>query len=343
MHSMDEGAHLKIRGSQKFPDSVQGREDDVRLPRCWSVATLFVPRAPIETAVHRRSSFERRLPITAFLGAFVLAGSALACSVTVEADPGTSASTQKLSVVDVRVHQSAAAVDALDLDASARFVSVKAPGAPADALDLLGLAWSPLPIGACAAADSPPGVKSVRVDLRDLSPVTLELSGDEGQPVAMQLDPKAFPDVAGLVSGVVFSATPGTTLGSAPRFVSVTVPNATLNGLELPELPLELQLVDAVPLDGGVYGIDARGLDVAAPPSSTGDRLEIDVVRGGLVNARCGLDASGRLHVDAASLGGLGDATLVLRAQRRIQRDDATLGNVDARLERSMDVKILVR
>src|SRR5439155_17091163 len=156
-----------------------------------------------------------------------------ACSVTVEADPGATASTQKLSVVDVRVHQSAAAVDAVDLDASARFVSVKAPGAPADALDLLGLSWSPLPLGTCAAADSPPGVKSVRIDLRDLSPVTLELVGDEGTPVALQLEPKAFPDVAGLVSGVVFSVAPGSTLGTAPRFASVQVPNATIGALEL--------------------------------------------------------------------------------------------------------------
>jgi hypothetical protein len=342
MHSVDEGAHLKIRGSQKFPDSVQSREDAARLPRCSSVATLYVPRVPSETAVNRRP-LEKRLPITAFLATFVLAASALACSVTVEADPGASASTQKLSVVDVRVHQGAAAVDALDLDASARFVSIKAPGAPGDALDLLGLAWSPLPIGACAAADSPPGVKSVRVDLRDLSPVTIELLGDDAQPVALPLEPKAFPDVAGLVSGVVFSVAPGSTLGSAPRYVSVGVPNATIGGLELPELPQKLQLVDAATLDGGVYGIDVRGLDVVAPPTPAGDRLEIDVVRGGLVNARCGLDASGRLHVDAASLGGLGDATLVLRAQRRIQHEDPTLGSVDARLERSMDVKILVR
>jgi hypothetical protein len=293
--------------------------------------------------VNRRFSWKPRTPVTAVLATFVLAGSALACSVTVEADPGASASTQKLSVVDVRVHQSAAAVDALDLDASARFVSVKAPGAPADALDLLGLSWSPLPLGTCAAVDAAPSVKSVRVDLRDLSPVTVELVGDDGAPVALQLEPKAFPDVGGLVSGVVFSVSPGSTLAMAPHYVSVQVPSATIGGLELPELPLKLQLVGAVPLDGGAYAIDSRGLDIVAPPTPAQDRLEIDVVRGGQINARCGLDASGRLHVEGASLGGLGDATLVLRAQRRIQRDDPTLGSVDARLERSMDVKILVR
>lgn len=345
---LDEGAHLNCRGSQTIPLRVHSREEAASLPGCSSVATLHVEAAARPVASESRITVKhrffspRRAPLMAMLATFVVAASALACSVTVEADSAAQ-NAQKLSVIDVRVHQPAPVVDALSLDASARFVSVRAPGTSNDALDLLGLSWTPLPIGACMPADAAPAVKSVRVDLRDLSPVALELSNDVGTPFTMQLEPKAFPDVAGLVSGVVFSATPGSTLGAAPRFVSVKVPNGSVGGLELPELPPKLQLVDATPIDGGTYGVDARGLDVVAPSPAIGDRLEIDVVRGGLLLARCGLDTTGRLHVDAASLGGTGDATLVLRAQRRTVRDDAALGTVDARLERSLDVKILVR
>ena len=278
----------------------------------------------------------------------------MACSATVEADQG-GVTAQRLAVVDVRVQTPAPAsnlygTDALKLDASARFVSVKEPGAPDGALDLLGLTYPVVPLGTCAlaysATNTPVGNARgpVRVDLRDLSPVTLELKGDDGTPTLLGLEPKAFPDVAGLVSGVVFVAPSSMTmLGSAPRLVTVRVPSATSAGLEIPDLPTRVHLVDAVATDSG-YAVDARGFDVVVPaPVLPSDRLVVDVVRGGVIRAHCGADASGRLRIDGLSLGGQGDVTLVVRAQRHLLRDDAALGAIDARLERAMDVKVIVR
>ncbi|MEO7092051.1 MAG: hypothetical protein ABI175_02295 [Polyangiales bacterium] len=285
-----------------------------------------------------------------------LAVASVACSATVEADQ-TGSAAQRLAVVDVRVQASSPTLglgtaDALKLEASARFVSVKEPGAPGGALDLLGLTYPIVPLGTCSLASSAPpapqtgvGNGAVRVDLRDLSPVTLELRGDDGGAATLfGLEPKAFPDVAGLVSGVVFVApSSSSTTALAPRFVTVHVPSATSAGLELPDLPARLQLVDAVSTEAG-YAVDAGGLDVIVPASALPtDRLVVDVVRGGVVRAHCGADASGRLHIDGFALGGQGDVTLLVRAQRHLVRDDAALGAIDARLERAMDVKVIVR
>jgi hypothetical protein len=299
-----------------------------------------------------RSGASRRLHAGTVSVAVVacVAAASVACTASVGADQ-TGSTSQRLAVVDVRVQSpsspSVGGADALKVDASARFVSVKEPGAPEGALDLLGLTYPVVPVGTCALASTVPtsaaGDGAVRVDLRDLSPVTLELKGDDGAPMLVGLEPKAFPDVAGLVSGVVFVAPASTATLAAPRFVTVHVPSATSAGLELPELPARLQLVDAVASESG-YAIDARGLDIVAPPPALpSDRLVVDVVRGGVVRAHCGLDSSGRLHVDAFALGGQGDVTLLVRAQRHVLRDDASLGAVDARLERAMDVKVLVR
>ena len=300
-------------------------------------------------ALSRRSTSRRlRAGAVSALAVASLAAASVACSATVEADPGASTA-QRLAVVDIRVQGSPATFggDALKLDASARFVSVKEPGAPDGALDLLGLTYPTVPVGTCALVSSPApsvGNGAVRVDLRDLSPVTLELKGDDGASGLLGLEPRAFPDVAGLVSGVVFVAPPALTmLGTTPRFVTVHVPSATSSALELPDLPARLQLLDAVTTDSG-YAVNASGLDVLVPPAALpSDRLVIDVVRSGVVRAHCGADTAGRLHLDAFSLGGPGEVTLLVRAQRHVLRDDPSLGALDARLERAMDVKIVVR
>lgn len=281
-----------------------------------------------------------RIPLLGALAVGAVVAGTFACSATVGADPGTVSAAQRLTVVDVRVQETESGPK---VDASARFVAVKEPGAPGDALELLGLAYRSQPVGACTLGDpavtAPP---AVRVDLRDLSPVTIELRGDEPSSSLLRLEPKPFPDVAGLVSGVVFVA-PGALLPTPVRFATVHVGNGDVQDLELPDLPARLQLVDAVPLVSGGYAVDAAGLDVNVSAIAPTDRIAIDLVRNGVVRARCGADAVGHLHVDAATLGGAGDAVLVLRSQRHVQRDQGALGSLDARLERALDVKLVVR
>jgi hypothetical protein len=286
-----------------------------------------------------------RLSAVLTLAAFAFGVGSVACSANVGAYEPTSTNSQRLAVVDVRVGQHVGDQTA-QVDASARFVSVKEPGNPGDALGLLGLGYPTIPAGTCTleGAEAPATSAAVRVDLRDLSPVSLELRGDDGYPTLVSLEPKAFPDVAGLVSGVVFVA-PAASGAGAPRIAALHVGSGPAGEYELPDLPVKLQLVDAAIGEAGVYGIDARGLDIVASGMGTapGDRLTFDLVRGGVLRARCGADATGRVKIDPVSLGGAGEVVLVVRAQRHVMRDEPLLGGVDARLERTLDLKLIVR
>jgi hypothetical protein len=278
-----------------------------------------------------------RLHLNFLLCAGIGLTTAMGCAAPVEA--GTDAgSSSKLSVVEVRAWHAVADGSLTKLDAAARFVSVREPGAPADALDLLGLGWAPVTQGACTLTANEPAVSSnpVRVDLKDLSPVTLLL---EGSPV--NLEPRAFPDVAGLVSGVVFVAPSDLAAPAMAKGVSLQAANNTINGLELPDLPAPLRLIDAVNNEG-TFTVDAHGVDLVAAPAHSNDRVVVEIMRSGVVRARCGVDASGRLHIDSSALGGAGDATFVIRTQRRIVREEA-LNTVDARLERAIEVRLVLR
>lgn len=287
---------------------------------------------------------ERRLQLSLFAFAAAFGPYAVGCAAPIgpESDAGSSA--QKVSVVEVRAWHAPSDGTLVRLDAAARFVSVREPGAPSDALELLGLGWSNVSSGTCTlvGSEASPSASPVRVDLRDLSPVKLLLDSRE----QIDLEPRAFPDVAGLVSGVVFVAPSDLAAPVSAKGISLQVGqgNPAISGLELPELPSPLRLIDAVANEGTftLTDADTRGLDVATAPPRDGDRITVEVVRAGVVRARCGVDASGKLHIDPAALGGVGDATLVIRAQRRVVRDDVA-NAVDARLERDLEVRVVIR
>lgn len=272
-----------------------------------------------------------------FAGTSLALAVGCAAPVGAEVDAGTS---QKLSVVEIRAWHAVADGSLSRLDAAARFVSVREPGNPADALELLGLGWPRVTSGACTLTASEPqsSAAPVRVDLRDLSPVTLFL---EGAP--LNLEPRAFPDVAGLVSGVVFVAPSDLNAPLNAKTVSLQTGSLTMNGFELPDLPSPLRLIDAASTDG-TFVVDSKGVDLVAAPARSNDRVVVEIMRAGVVRARCGVDASGRLRIDSMALGGVGDATLVIRTQRRILRDDRDdpMNAVDARLERAVEVRVSV-
>jgi len=285
----------------------------------------------------------RRLQLALFVCAASLTP-VIGCAAPVGAESDAGSTAQKVSVVEVRAWHAPSDGALVRLDAAARFVSVREPGAPADALELLGLGWSNVSSGACTmvGGEPAPSANPVRVDLRDLSPVRLVL--DAREPI--DLEPRAFPDVAGLVSGVVFVAPADLAAPVAAKGISLQVGQGfpSVTGLELPELPSPLRLVDAVVNDGvpTTFTVESRGLDIVTGAPHEGDRIAVEVVRAGVVRARCGVDASGKLHIESGALGGAGDATLVVRAQRRVVRDDG-FSAVDARLERDVEIRIVVR
>ncbi|MBK7402227.1 MAG: hypothetical protein IPJ34_39805 [Myxococcales bacterium] len=289
---------------------------------------------------------------------FVAVSSQLAlgvgCSAAVVDPASIDSGAEALSVVEVRAHQTVGPMgNTIDrLDASARFLTVGKDAREA-ALDLLGLGWAAPPSGTCVAPQAVAPSTSARVDLRDLSPVTLSVLSNTGvaadpSQTTFSLEPRAFPDVAGLVSGVVFVAPQTTPVPSFPRIdgVSFAVGGRALTGFELPELPSKVRLVGALPTTiAGVeaYSVEAGGFDLVVGTPSATDPIVVEVVRSGVVHARCGFDAAGKLRIDAVSAGGVGELGLVLRAQRRVVRDDAVLGQVDARLERVVEIRVVAR
>ena len=286
------------------------------------------------------SSSSARFGVALATVAVTLAG--FGCSANVVAEP-TETGAQHLAVVEVRLRASAAEPEAR-LDASARFVAVREPGVASDALELLGLTYREPPAGACAVVEAEPAARplpAVRVDLRDLSPVAVEIRGEDGESGSLTLEPRAFPDVGGLVSGVVFVAPGAKPTRSTPRAVVLTVAGARLGDLDLPELP-RVQLPLAVASEEGLI-VDAKGFDLVVPTSTTDGRISVDVVRAGVTRARCGADAAGRVHVDAASVGGAGETVLVVREQRRLVREEPSLGSVDTRVSREIELKLVAR
>jgi hypothetical protein len=263
---------------------------------------------------------------------------AIGCSAPV-GDLPDAGSTQRLALLEVRAEHAVVDGSLTRLDASARFVSVREPGLTADALHLLGLAWPSVPAGTCTAVTGEVArpAAAVRVDLRDLSPVSLDLLGDDGVPSPLNLEPRAFPDVAGLVSGVVFVRPSSAPAIASPRRVALAAAGSPATSFDLPEVPA-VRLVDALESDEGSFTVSSRGLELASARPREGERVVVDVVRAGVVRSQCAVDGAGRLRIDASALGGAGEATLVVRAQRRLQREDAQLGVVEARLERAVEV-----
>jgi hypothetical protein len=290
----------------------------------------------------RRSSSSSSARFGLALAAVAATLAGFGCSANVIAEP-TGTGAQRLAVVEVRLRANAVDPEGR-LDASARFVAVREPGVASDALELLGLTYREPPVGTCAGVDTDAALRplpAVRVDLRDLSPVSVEIRGEEGDSSALALEPRAFPDVGGLVSGVVFVSPGMKPTRSTPRAVVVSVAGARLGDLDLPELP-RVQLPTSVTTEEGLV-VDAKGFDLLSASTTADGRISVDVVRAGVTRARCGADASGRVRIDAASVGGPGETVLVVREQRRLLREDATLGSVDTRVSREIELKVVAR
>jgi hypothetical protein len=294
------------------------------------------------TVPNRRS----RSYLPALVATLMATAAGLGCSANVGAGDPVASGAQRLAIVDVRLHSAATSGVEMPprLDASARFVAVREGGSADDALELLGLSYREPTAGTCSLADADATARplpAVRVDLRDLSPVSVEVRGEEeGDTSVLPLEPRAFPDVGGLVSGVFFVAPVPRSTRTAPHAVTLSVSGARLGELEIPELP-RVQIPSAVAVDDA-YGVDGAGVDVFVAGAAD-TRLSVDVVRAGVTRARCGVDASGKIHLDATALGGAGEVTLVVRQQRRAVRDDATVGSLDARVARELELRLVAR
>lgn len=209
-------------------------------------------------------------------------------------------------------------------EASARFVRVSAPATTRDALRTIG-ATADLPApGTCVSLATLAGGETAgtpaaapTVELVDVGPVSLEVSGRE-----TRLVPRQLPDVTDVVTGVVYARAADPTLfPPASRYVIHVSGGPDVD-------PFDVSAVaPADPADVHIAGEDPTGVGIAAgtpidlswTPDATDDALFVDVQPAAV---RCTIDggqrsgeAPGRASVPASVLDEAG--TLVVHRMHR--------------------------
>lgn len=277
----------------------------------------------------------RALALVASLG--LLGG----CSAVADPTAAEQVGSQQFGVVEVRVGANAT------VDASARFVTVREPGTADTARSLLGLAWTAPAAGTCVApteAAQATGAAGTQIELVDATPVSLTLHDAVDAQSTLPLESRAFPDIAGLASGVVFVSSAGTRAATTSpiRSIDVSTVGGALGNFALPDLPTDLAIVGATESDGR-WSVGAAGIDVASPSNDGADPLEVRIVRAGVTMTRCTIDRGAPLHLGLDLLGGSGEVGLLVRAVRRSVIASPTFGSVETRLARELELRLEVR
>lgn len=200
----------------------------------------------------------------------LVSSSLVAC---VDAAPDTTAeSTSSTATAIVVVERTSGPGDALRGDSvTARFVRVRQGAVDDPALRLAGVAEDLPTAGSCfAPSDSAPVIHGRSVELLDVGQVVLTSEGSK----STVLLPRAMPDPAGVVSGVLYSST--------SRAADVFAPGSRVSlkssgGADLGEgfsvdvtAPRELADVRVTSV--------ANGLDVAWDAANDGDTVYVDVL-----------------------------------------------------------------
>lgn len=270
-----------------------------------------------------------------------LAVSALVgCTGTVppQGDADAEASSTATGVVVVERTVSAGG-ESTRAEAVARFVRMRSGAVDDDALRMVGAAVDFPAFGTCAqlsssrTPSSQTGGAPVRaIALVDVGAVTVETEGGRAN-----LLPRRMPDVADVVSGVVYAARPGdTALPPRSRY--------TLRAAGSPDLDVApfsvLANAPAEPSDLRIGGREARGaaidipaqtpIEVAWEPGASDDLVYIDVAgasgSAGAATVRCLFGDNGRALLPAAAFATVDDGTL---AVHRLHRESFHAAGVD--------------
>jgi hypothetical protein len=219
-----------------------------------------------------------------------------------------SSTTQALVVVEQTVAQNAS--DTARAHASAWFLRVNDPQSLDDAARLVTDVFDVPAIGSCEILDAQKAPSAPST----MSPVELAYAGDvvvQTDRSRVQLAMRAFPDLANLVSGVVYTARNGSDL-LLPAAGSIAVRSSGSDDLA----PIDAQAFapappDGVTINGQSLSSDDVSLRAGAPidlawnAESQGDFVYVDIeAPKGSRNStlRCSLADTGSGQIDAASL-----------------------------------------
>lgn len=275
----------------------------------------------------------------------------IGCSAHV-ADSTESAGTavQKLAVLEVQVQQNSS--DTIpQLTATARFASIRDTQHSNQLLQLLGLTSNSMEPGICRQTENKVNVTPslyetrTRVDLHDRSPVTLELKELGRQPLTLQLEPHAFPDVVGLVSGVVFVArSPIHILSpSNAQFISWAISNQNSSSFDLPSLPQLSTPNQDSSLPDTLWLSQANANYSLQWVGGSFDRLSVDVIHNETTYLQCEADAHRRIQLPVTIFSNAKEVALLVRAHKRWVREDSTFGQLDIRIERTRMIRVRVQ
>jgi hypothetical protein len=217
-------------------------------------------------------------------------------------------------------------------DAVARFVRTRTGAVDDDALRMVGARVEFPAIGGCGPLGSARPAGSRAITLLDVGGVTL-LAGNGGEPIAT-LEPRQLPDVADLVSGVVYS-----TAGRGGRedaFPSKSAYLLRVDGTAESEVPPFVVSVTSPgePADVRVGGDDGRGGPVSialgapvdlrweaglpAPAGDADDLIYVDLsATSAAPSTRCLFLDSGQARLDESDFGALGEGTIAVHRLHR--------------------------
>jgi len=232
-------------------------------------------------------------------------------------DAEASAST---SVAVVAVERSAVAGPAGDVaraEAVVRVVRARSGAVDEDALRMVGATLDVPALGACAPTAAVGRSAGRAVQLVDVGVVTLEAGG-----ASTTLLPRRLPDVADLVSGIVYARTAdGETMPARGRYdLRVAGTRGEAGFTVSATAPGDLS-------DVRVAGRDARSglvslapnspVDVTWEPGAAEDVVYVDVVAAAGALRCAFVDAAGHGTVAAASLAGMEEGTLAIHRLHR--------------------------
>ena len=260
--------------------------------------------------------------------ALVLGG----CATTVEGGPDSEV-TQVHAFL--RVDQAAEAAGATRTHASASFLRVHEGGDPGVVARLVGAAPTLPPEGGCARLDG----DGVGVPLRAISPVELvqvdgvTLTTDSGR---TQLSARAYPDVAHLLSGVVYTSpdAEGSTRNGKVAFHvagGAEVPNLDVT-LDAPP-PLAGVRINGVELGGAAMPGPITPLHVTWSGDRAGDVVYADfAIAGASQRFRCTADATSLVGPAIATAAGT-RITVSVHRLRVVPFAAGSLGSAEARFD----------
>jgi hypothetical protein len=261
------------------------------------------------------------------------------CSVQAAQGDAADAEASSPATAVVVVERTGGPGDTARAEAVARFVQMRAGTVDDQALRMVGAAVEFPAIGSCSTIGRTWGDAPARaVRLADVGAVSLEANGVRTSLVARQV-----PDVADLVSGVVYTARAESSLASRTRYVLRGGGTAEVEAFEI------VASAPAEPSDIRIAGQDGRSLvaiapnasvDVAWDPSNADDLIYIDVASTDPATpiVRCLFPDAGHATVPPTALGSTDDGTLSLHRLHRETFRSRGLDNGEIRFDFSRSV-----